>query len=347
MRPRRFRRGKPRRSRHEGAGSGRFNEAPAIPPGKTVQYVEVKAPRPPGFNEAPAIPPGKTSAAPNGPPPRSSASMRPRRFRRGKRPRPRTAGQDRDRASMRPRRFRRGKQVIIAICARRENCFNEAPAIPPGKTGPASRCGSRMKHRFNEAPAIPPKTRGPAGRRLRLFGASMRPRRFRRGKPDRRSGTAAPSPTCFNEAPAIPPGKTSAWPTTWPRGSAGFNEAPAIPPGKTGRQIIRRRQIRSHASMRPRRFRRGKRCRAPRSRRRPRLASMRPRRFRRGKRRLRPAGAAPPPGFNEAPAIPPGKTGDGGDAAGGDRSRFNEAPAIPPGKTNSRPDLPMASCRLQ
>ena len=37
----------------------------------------------------------------------------------------------------------------------------------------------------------------------------------------------------FNEAPAIPPGKTLGPPPPLCSGVASFNEAPAIPPGKT------------------------------------------------------------------------------------------------------------------
>ena len=85
---------------------------------------------------------------------------------------------------MRPRRFRRGKPASPAPTRRRWTCFNEAPAIPPGKTCP--RCGvvHSPRIRFNEAPAIPPgKTR---------TCTPTRPRRR----------------ASFNEAPAIPPGKT-------------------------------------------------------------------------------------------------------------------------------------------
>ena len=39
----------------------RFNEAPAIPPGKTIRAAADGADESGRFNEAPAIPPGKTS----------------------------------------------------------------------------------------------------------------------------------------------------------------------------------------------------------------------------------------------------------------------------------------------
>ena len=91
----------------------------------------------------------------------------------------------------------------------------------------------------------------------RREAASMRPRRFRRGKRGR---------------PAPPP----------PRRSVGFNEAPAIPPGKTGSGVPAWRST-SSASMRPRRFRRGKPTRSTALHVSKRKASMRPRRFRRGK----------------------------------------------------------------
>ena len=63
----------------------------------------------------------------------------------------------------------------------------------------------------------------------------MRPRRFRRGKPWRLSDVKEWMDTRFNEAPAIPPGKTRH--RRWDESphDAGFNEAPAIPPGKTSR----------------------------------------------------------------------------------------------------------------
>ena len=135
------------------------------------------------------------------------------------------------------------------------------------------------RKRFNEAPAI-----SPGNRPLRVgpghvpAGASMRPRRFRRGIPDR-LGDPGPVDTRFNEAPAISPGNHD-----------------------RRRDLRRPRLI---ASMRPRRFRRGIRS-ADSNRRRSACASMRPRRFRRGipdrasgRHRLL-------SGFNEAPAISPG-----------------------------------------
>ena len=64
-------------------------------------------------------------------------------------------------------------------------CFNEAPAISPGKTGASPGRPGRTRPRFNEAPAISP------GKTARVTGPS--------GRPSRR----------FNEAPAISPGKTA------------------------------------------------------------------------------------------------------------------------------------------
>ena len=60
MRPRRFRRGKPSPPGSGGDRGPGFNEAPAIPPGKTRRCIASSGRAPRGFNEAPAIPPGKT-----------------------------------------------------------------------------------------------------------------------------------------------------------------------------------------------------------------------------------------------------------------------------------------------
>ena len=86
MRPRRFRRGKRGIQSHGYSLANRFNEAPAIPPGKTALdlYGSFR---------------------------RWQASMRPRRFRRGKLLLQRAHESIRLRASMRPRRFRRGKRA--------------------------------------------------------------------------------------------------------------------------------------------------------------------------------------------------------------------------------------------
>ena len=169
-------------------------------------------------------------------------------------------------------------------------------------------CRETSPARFNEAPAIPPgKTPGRARPGNEVQRASMRPRRFRRGKPGPGPDGLRRSASSFNEAPAIPPGKTPCSRAIARAHRGCFNEAPAIPPGKTG-QLERIDCAFAPASMRPRRFRRGK-----------------------------PAETAPDGGlrigFNEAPAIPPGKTHDEGGGCERSLGRFNEAPAIPPGKT--------------
>ena len=133
----------------------------------------------------------------------------------------------------------------------------------------------------------------------------MRPRRCRRGKAgqplshygDQRS---------FNEAPALPPGKGLLGRPPPRPSSCGFNEAPALPPGK-GQHEAGHASLGLQASMRPRRCRRGKVGLGifhPDAAKR---ASMRPRRCRRGKARASAPAAWSAPGFNEAPALPPGK----------------------------------------
>ena len=59
-------------------------------------------------------------------------------------------------ASMRPRRFRRGEVVELSVGDVDPVCFNEAPAIPPGREGSGIRPCLSLWPRFNEAPAIPP-----------------------------------------------------------------------------------------------------------------------------------------------------------------------------------------------
>ena len=93
------------------------------------------------------------------------ASMRPRRFRRGKPARDGKGIRLSAAASMRPRRFRRGKLAQRGVRLRKRDGFNEAPAIPPGKTGWCEQARPCACRRFNEAPAIPPgKTRFVNGR---------------------------------------------------------------------------------------------------------------------------------------------------------------------------------------
>ena len=186
--------------------------------------------------------------------------------------------------------------------------FNEAPAILPGKEA------------LGFFPGNHPET------------ASMRPRRFCRGKRTR-TECSRRARAGFNEAPAILPGKGNQNVSTHGR-DVRFNEAPAILPGKGRRFPVRISTIRG-ASMRPRRFCRGKlrggcyrlfhrHVASMRPRRFCRgkplhdllyilacgLASMRPRRFCRGKMyRVRLCDEALA-SFNEAPAILPGKVTD-------------------------------------
>ena len=85
--------------------------------------------------------------------------------------------------------------------------FNEAPAILPGKAASTARSDAPTPERFNEAPAIlPGKALMSLQRGRRGIAASMRPRRFCRGK---RSGQLRLGLKfgSFNEAPAILPGK--------------------------------------------------------------------------------------------------------------------------------------------
>ena len=206
MRPRRFRRGirgghpARRQVRH------RFNEAPAISPGNSAGSSASPRSRS-RFNEAPAISPG------------NSVRRDPHRGVVGV-------------ASMRPRRFRRGIHRAARRRPRAPARFNEAPAISPGNSDIYVRLVRRRRQCFNEAPAISPgnSREGPDEPGLR-GGASMRPRRFRRGIPDRTVGAFRTSPARFNEAPAISPGNSR--------------------PGRRGTPLARA------ASMRPRRFRRG------------------------------------------------------------------------------------------
>ena len=183
---------------------------------------------------------------------------------------------------MRPRRVRRGNRAERGHPVPRHRGFNEAPACPPGKWDSFVRWVCCVTSRFNEAPACPP---GKSAFGLRLHGAargaSMRPRRVRRGNP------------C---APFIPC-----------RGTERFNEAPACPPGKSDTTDLPLPLLVS-ASMRPRRVRRGNdaggRGRARRAERFNEAPACPP-----GK-----SPRTPPPSprstrcFNEAPACPPGKS---------------------------------------
>ena len=197
---------------------------------------------------------------------------------------------------MRPRRFRRGEVVASTTATVVSTpCFNEAPAIPPGRgheVAPERRglaFASMRPRRFRRGEVYR------AGRRAGDEQASMRPRRFRRGE--------AP----FEGAPK--------------RVQARFNEAPAIPPGRD------RYRLAEPLGDKP--------------------ASMRPRRFRRGETGSARTEPRAPACFNEAPAIPPGR-------AAGLRSRpsrcgrgFNEAPAIPPGRGVHREAIPGSEHPLQ
>ena len=169
-------------------------------------------------------------------------------------------------------------------------CFNEAPAIPPGRARcPANNrrgaSASMRPRRFRrgEVYIIAPECQY-------LFAASMRPRRFRRGERKSRPSRRSRSRRGFNEAPAIPPGRGRKTIAKRLRRKC-FNEAPAIPPGRARSNLQSRRQLRSS--------------------------------------------------FNEAPAIPPGR----GERSQPDEawdSRFNEAPAIPPGR-----DSPYTTTRIR
>ena len=109
MRPRRFRRG-------EGSGSvrwalntsRRFNEAPAIPPGRGPLPTLRSTPVPRCFNEAPAIPPGRACRRDPRRSPATSFNEAPA-IPPGRDPRPDGSTLPRRTASMRPRRFRRGE----------------------------------------------------------------------------------------------------------------------------------------------------------------------------------------------------------------------------------------------
>ena len=183
MRPRRIRRGSAPSSRRAECGLNRgFNEAPANSPGIGLRRHR------------------STRIAMSG------ASMRPRRIRRGSARRGGLGAGDQY-ASMRPRRIRRGsagegRRRIAGQPPR----FNEAPANSPGIGADSTTSPTATSPGFNEAPANSP---GIGERRVRERncgqGASMRPRRIRRG-----SGGSArssrPRSSCFNEAPANSPG---------------------------------------------------------------------------------------------------------------------------------------------
>ena len=166
MRPRRFRRGERRRrvpqteQRSASMRPRRFRRGEVV----------LQHPRDPArerFNEAPAIPPGRGDGGELGTSGNPRASMRPRRFRRGEPEGWKHGSHQAHPASMRPRRFRRGEGRASSRVADPWWCFNEAPAIPPGRaiTGQGIDFGYQT--------------------------ASMRPRRFRRGERYRRRRLAA------------------------------------------------------------------------------------------------------------------------------------------------------------
>ena len=113
MRPRRFCRGKPGARRASTPSTRRFNEAPAILPGKaSIQSVLSHWPRL-SFNEAPAILPGKAPPAAHRDPCSLCFNEAPAIL----------PGKAHTGLSRRVRRF---------------NSFNEAPAILPGKANPVA-----------------------------------------------------------------------------------------------------------------------------------------------------------------------------------------------------------------
>ena len=87
--------------------------------------------RPCRFNEAPALVPGKARAA-GGTVAGIGASMRPRHWCRGRR-RAGLASLPPRQASMRPRHWCRGRLVLILKDHVAHDRFNEAPALVPGK----------------------------------------------------------------------------------------------------------------------------------------------------------------------------------------------------------------------
>ncbi len=159
---------------------------------------------------------------------------------------------------MRPRHYCRGR----GGCAprgrsRRSWRFNEAPALLPGKSFVHARDADGIK-----AASMRPRHYC-RGRVARGFGdaaaggaASMRPRHYCRGRGERAARWRCRRPLCFNEAPALLPGKRGLR-----RGGAGFaqsfNEAPALLPGKRLRARVLD-QVSRDASMRPRHYCRGR-----------------------------------------------------------------------------------------
>ena len=166
-----------------------FNEAPANSPGigRLLGCWTPSIPSPRSFNEAPANSPG-IGCSPRSPkePPMDFASMRPRRIRRGSACIASLLGVRGHReASMRPRRIRRGSELEPeALLSVRNAGFNEAPANSPGIGRTRLRRPATFdERRFNEAPANSPGIGhgGQCCQTCRLAGASMRPRRIRRG----------------------------------------------------------------------------------------------------------------------------------------------------------------------
>ena len=250
MRPRRIRRGRAWAGIGAGIGSSGFNEAAANSPRKVSAVFRPHELRS-RFNEAAANSPRKgrfaprtvgraqsfNEAAANSPRKEVGhaglqrarvASMRPRRIRRG-RGAPGRADRQRGPASMRPRRIRRGRNRPRSAPGGRRSRFNEAAANSPRK-GQPSVIWHPVTISFNEAAANSPRKGHPVCRLRRIFAASMRPRRIRRGRrarPPRRWCSSRG----FNEAAANSPRKD-------PRIGAGevqrrrFNEAAANSPRK-------------------------------------------------------------------------------------------------------------------
>ena len=167
--------------------------------------------------------------------------------------------------------------------------------------------------------------------------ASMRPRRVRRGNAGPPPAPDSPQRPASMRPRRVRRGNTRAR-LRPPQRSPRFNEAPACPPGKSA-GVSRRVDRHPVASMRPRRVRRGNLGHDPNLPRRLLAASMRPRRVRRGNPPPAPNTSRLRPGFNEAPACPPGKSSRRRRPSGSGSSRFNEAPACPPGKCDPDMDL--------
>ncbi len=213
--------------------------------------------------------------------PERQASMGPRRIRRGERRRPARAGAE-GAASMGPRRIRRGElRSSWPVTSRGKNCFNGATANSPWRTMRSAACPRRPRRGFNGATANSPWRTTVAAcvaeyrRKLLQWGhgefaveneraletlkaladgASMGPRRIRRGERGR----------CARDDP----GAVLQWghgefavendlpcPVSR-RAAAGFNGATANSPWRT-RDVREVRSGERPASMGPRRIRRG------------------------------------------------------------------------------------------